>query len=166
MQCVTIFAWVTTKPQIYYWKCTQRHLLKNDLNAVHFKGMLMKNIFLRSYTYHIFFFSIWFVPFKGLPQRITVFHYNLFSVSSTVSPTNCMSSLHASTYLLLAYLFAYTSCEVAPVHPFTSRGPHSTILLQQATTRLPVVGSSSPRIESLVAERGGVASPLTLKSKR
>ena len=42
------------------------------------------------------FFSLRLFPFQGLLKRITVFHFNLFFVSSTT----CMSSFTASIYLI------------------------------------------------------------------
>ena len=44
-------------------------------------------------THFFFLFSIQLVPFQGLPEQITVFQFNLFSVSSTLTPTTCISSL-------------------------------------------------------------------------
>ena len=44
----------------------------------------------------------WLVPFLGLPQWITAFHFNLFSVSSTLTLATCMSSLTASINLLFS----------------------------------------------------------------
>ena len=45
------------------------------------------------------FFSLRHFPFQVLPQRIPVFHFDLFFVSSTLTPTTCMS-FTASIYLL------------------------------------------------------------------
>ena len=47
----------------------------------------------------VFFFSLRLFPFQGLPQQITIFHFNLFFVSSTLTPTTCMSSFTASINL-------------------------------------------------------------------
>ena len=48
----------------------------------------------------VIFFSLLLFPFQELPQQITVFHFNLIFVSSTLTPTTCMSFFTASTNLL------------------------------------------------------------------
>ena len=58
----------------------------------------MSSFTINTNTSALFFFRL--VPFQVLPQQITVFHLNLFSVSSTRTPATCMSSLTVSINLL------------------------------------------------------------------
>ena len=50
-------------------------------------------------THLQFFFSLRLFLFQGSPQRITAFHFDLFFVTSTLTPTTCMSSFIASINL-------------------------------------------------------------------
>ena len=63
-------------------------------------GLCYQMLFQAKAQMSYFFFSLRLFPFQGLPQRITAFHFNLFFVSSTLTPTTCMSSFTASINLL------------------------------------------------------------------
>ena len=60
--------------------------------------LLVSYIFL--YSFFFFFFSLRLFSFQASPQRITVFHFDIFFVSSTLTPTTCMCSLTTSINLL------------------------------------------------------------------
>ena len=68
------------------------------------------------------FFSLWLFPFQGLPQRITMFHFNLFFVSSTLTPVTCMSFFTASINLLFGLSLHLIPCNsifsiLLPMYP-------------------------------------------------
>ena len=93
MVCVCVWEWVwnwTHCNHVFDWQKTTMYVRLCALSGT--------SVFI------CIFFSIWLVPFQGFPQRITVFHFNLFSVSSTLTPTTCMTSPTASIYLVFLYI--------------------------------------------------------------
>ena len=83
-----------------------------------------------------FFFFLRLFPFQALPQRITVFHFTLFSVSSTLTPTTCMSSFTASIYLLFG----------RPLGLLPGSSISSTPLAEHSSHIFPCYRSCDPRV--------------------
>ena len=76
------------------WQQSAERYLLNIMD--HFK-MNDNEVYLE---WTFFFSSSLRVPSQALPQRITVFHFNLFFASSTLTLTTCLSSFTASINLL------------------------------------------------------------------